>query len=81
MTRTRIFITVLAIGTGFASAALASERHKSTHPKDFFARVSDDAPGDITSSVPQAAARPDCFVSYTPAEATRSIRHWTGKCR
>jgi hypothetical protein len=78
MTRTWIFIAALAVASGFVSAAVASERHKSARAKDFYARASDEVFSDATSSI--QAARTDCFVSYTPVEATRGIRHWTGKC-
>jgi hypothetical protein len=80
MARSPLFLTVLLVGASLTSAAVASEKSRRTRAADFYARASDAVVDDMTSSVTRRHARPDCFVSYTPVEVTRGIRHWTGKC-
>lgn len=79
MVRNRLFLTLILLGTSLASGALAAEKHKRAHPHDFYARAAETA-DDLMADAPQTNARPDCFVSYSPAEVTKGIRHWTGKC-
>jgi hypothetical protein len=80
MLRNQLFLTALFVGASMTSAAAASQKARWKHASDFYARASEE-PGEAASSVPTRRGRPDCFVSYTPVEVTRGIRHWTGKCR
>ncbi|KAF2992830.1 hypothetical protein OGR47_07230 [Methylocystis sp. MJC1] len=80
MIRNRLFLTLILVGTSLASGALAAEKHKRAHPQDFYARAAENSADDLMAGAPQTNARPDCFVSYSPAEVTKGIRHWTGRC-
>lgn len=81
MALNRLFLALLLVGAALTSDALAAEKHKRAHAQDFYARATEDIADDFTASTPRTGGgRPDCFVSYTPAEATKGIRHWTGKC-
>jgi hypothetical protein len=76
MTFRRVFLSVLMLGTSFASSALASEHRLHARPTTYYAQ----APDDATAGDSQGNARPDCFASYTSADTVRGLRHWTGRC-
>lgn len=80
MTRKHTFWFFVVIASVFSSAASASPTHRRAHPSEFYARAPEVADVSPVADSPRAEARPDCFVSYTPVEVTRGIRHWTGKC-
>ncbi len=72
---------LILVGVACFSAPIAAHAQKHSHPRDYFARVS------VEPEIAPAAeahkpmdTRPDCFVSNSPVEVTRGIRHWTGKC-
>lgn len=72
----------LALFACFCLAALApaqardqGARHPAQQDRDFYATV----PAQAEAEVTPAASR-GCFVTNSPMEAAKGIRHWSGRC-
>lgn len=68
------------IASILTAPALASPAQKRVHPRDYIAHMPVEPDIVPVADAPKADPRPDCFVSLSPMEVTKGIRHWTGKC-
>lgn len=81
MVRKRISLLLLGAVTFSAAVAPTAYAQKHAHPRDYYARATEEVDVAPVAEAPKPVdTRPDCFVSFTPIEVTRGIRHWTGKC-
>ena len=72
-----VFLLSLCGPVLVANQALAKDRSVKTHgrERDFYA-LSEDA----VITTPTTAAHSNCYMTSSPAEAARGIRHWNGSC-
>ncbi|WP_442754496.1 hypothetical protein ACNHKD_16100 [Methylocystis sp. JAN1] len=78
----RIALFALAAGLSFASFGAAEARDRSAkpavrHAEDFYAYSN--APEMAAPAAPATESR-GCFTTNSPVEATKGIRHWSGRC-
>ncbi len=81
-TRKACFFMSLSISAliGLLAPAEAGSTRINLHHSDFYARAPESLDADRRSDSADAAPAGACYVSLSATEATRGIRHWTGKC-
>lgn len=76
-----VFATIgacLLAGSAIPAQAGSARVHLQT--SEFYAYAPDEAAGENRHAAAGESRTTSCYVSFSATEASRGIRHWTGKC-
>lgn len=81
-TRKACFLMTLGVSAllGPLAPAEAGSTRIHLHHSDFYARAPESFDADRHPGGEGVTPASACYVSLSATEATRGIRHWTGKC-
>lgn len=68
------------LASGFSAPALAGPSRLHLHTSDFYAYAPEEPSTGPRQGLESAPHATSCYVSFSAAEVSRGIRHWTGKC-
>lgn len=79
--KTSVFVMIgAALLAGSAIPAQAGSARVQLQSSEFYAYAPDETAADLRRAGAGGSRPTSCYVSFSVTEASRGIRHWTGKC-